>query len=281
MKAVAIRPRVLVALCSAVVIALAMAITLHAQHFPPKASLPEPLRSLAQSHPVDSSCDNMAGDASSDKSKLQNRQKNNFYVTGTPTVITRSVFLRLQQKSDQDGIPHGGPSSMPPDRSVLRNLISVHGMSVGEGTLVRFAAVMIEARHSNTSGGEGVNCSTGGNEDNDIHVDLGQTESDKPCDSLTAEISPHFRPESWDGIEDYEFEGRPLRFTGPLMYDASHTPCRPGKKISPARASIWEIHPVYAIEVCRFKTFSKCRASDDSPWQPLDEWAGENSHKEP
>ena len=45
-----------------------------------------------------------------------------------------------------------------------------------------------------------------------------------------------------------------LRLTGQLFYDASHKPCVfSGGKIverhSPERRSIWEIHPIYRIEV--------------------------------
>ena len=60
------------------------------------------------------------------------------------------------------------------------------------------------------------------------------------------------------------------------MYDAAHRPCSgsPPKAgaSAPARASSWEIHPVYGIEVCKFKTLAKCKAGDDSLWTALDQW---------
>ena len=33
--------------------------------------------------------------------------------------------------------------------------------------------------------------------------------------------------------------------------------------------SNWEIHPVYAIDVCKFTTFTACKPDDDSLWKPL------------
>jgi hypothetical protein len=133
---------------------------------------------------------------------------------------------------------------------------------------------MIEARHSNKDKGESVNCNHSGEEDNDIHIDLAVHNTDAPCTSVTAEVSPHFRPDVWFDIVDEDFGNRPLRFTGPLMFDASHTPCQPGKSTNPKRASIWEIHPVYAIDVCQFRAASRCSASNESAWTPLHQWLG-------
>jgi hypothetical protein len=73
-------------------------------------------------------------------------------------------------------------------------------------------------------------------------------------------------------VSDLE-NGSPLRvrLTGPLFYDASHKPCilnSAGKVIrreSPARQTIWEIHPVYSIEV--FDT-------SKSKWVDLDQSLG-------
>jgi hypothetical protein len=42
---------------------------------------------------------------------------------------------------------------------------------------------------------------------------------------------------------------RPLRITGQMMFDGSHRPCANGSG-SPKRVSVWEIHPVYASDVC-------------------------------
>jgi hypothetical protein len=88
------------------------------------------------------------------------------------------------------------------------------------------------------------------------------------CDSITAEMSPHFRPEDWDsGV--LKSLGRPVRLTGHLFFDGSHKPCRPGKAASPKRASVWEIHPVYQVDVCKNTSLSGCPFGDESKWTPL------------
>ena len=63
-----------------------------------------------------------------------------------------------------------------------------------------------------------------------------------------------------------------MRLTGHLLYDASHRPCRPGHPARPARLSSWEIHPVYAIDVCKNSTLGGCAANDDSKWTPCHVW---------
>jgi hypothetical protein len=97
---------------------------------------------------------------------------------------------------------------------------------------------------------------------------------DDLCNSITAEISPHFRPAAWEEITHRDFTKRPLRLTGHLFFDASHVPCRPNKRASPARFSIWEIHPIYLLDVCKNTTLASCRADRESDWIPFDEWVG-------
>jgi hypothetical protein len=66
----------------------------------------------------------------------------------------------------------------------------------------------------------------------------------------------------------------PMRFTGQVFVDASHKPCKDGKGLpgNPARFTVAELHPVYAIDVCKFATKAKCKWNDDSAWTPLDQW---------
>ena len=125
-----------------------------------------------------------------------------------------------------------------------------------------------------------MNCGETGHANNDIHIYLGMTpEEDDRCESLNAEISPHFRPDTWLEIVGLNISPkRPLRITGQLFFDASHQPCRPNKRHSPARFTSWEIHPVYNIEVCQFKSASSCPLSGTTMWIPFDEWVGEDEH---
>jgi len=187
--------------------------------------------------------------------------------------------VRLQKAADDAGVDSGSP---PADRSVLQDLHTTSsGETIGEGSLVQFVGFILDAHHSNVSKGEGVNCKRKGRENNDIHIVLDETKSVSDfCHTVTAEISPHFRPEDWDsGV--LEELGRPVRLTGQLFFDGSHSPCRPGHPTSPKRASVWEIHPIYQIDVCRNTSLSGCRADDDSKWIPLDQFetADEAQHE--
>ena len=66
---------------------------------------------------------------------------------------------------------------------------------------------------------------------------------------------------------------RPVRISGQLFFDASHQPGRPGQRNEPRlRATLWEIHPVYQIDVCRKSTLAGCRASEAGAWVPLDQF---------
>ena len=162
-------------------------------------------------------------------------------------------------------------NNLPPDRSVLADLYTTSdGFKVGEGSRVVIAAYVLEAHVANTSKGESVNCKHKGVAWNDIHVALGKTPHDELCESVTAEVSPHFRPDGWTASALEHFDGYPYRITGHLFFDASHTPCKNGKG-SPRRKSNWEIHPVYAIDVCVNKSLASCDVRDDSKWQPLHE----------
>ena len=63
-----------------------------------------------------------------------------------------------------------------------------------------------------------------------------------------------------------------FRITGQMMLDGSHRPCTPGHPQSPKRISVWEIHPVYSIDVCTKKTMSACRVNVATDWRPLHEF---------
>jgi hypothetical protein len=205
--------------------------------------------------------------------RLQDRAKNNFCASGTPVAITQATFAELQNAVDQRSVSYGSPNTLPADRSILRNFYTREsGEKLGEGTLVRFAAFVRKAHYSNVAKGEAVSCHSRGADNNDINVSLGQTPDDDACNSITAEISPHFRPSAWNEFIAMNIRNNPVRVTGPLFFDASHRPCSTGGRANPQRLSVWEIHPVYALEVCRNSTLAECPAGDDSNWTPLDQW---------
>ena len=43
-----------------------------------------------------------------------------------------------------------------------------------------------------------MNCNLPSKEENDIHIELmNESDEEDPCKSVTAEMSPHFRPAEW------------------------------------------------------------------------------------
>ena len=59
---------------------------------------------------------------------------------------------------------------------------------------------------------------------------------------------------------------------GQLFFDGSHIACKNGQSQNDfPRLSVWEIHPVYAIDVCTNKEIENCRVDDESVWFPFSE----------
>jgi hypothetical protein len=177
---------------------------------------------------------------------------------------------------------------LPPDRKILIDFFTdSHGRHLGEGMLVRLEGFVFKAQHSNTfvfkgpkdKPGESVNCNQPTLAMNDIHIALAETKAalkGSECETVTAEIIPHHRNVIYNRFDtnpkDFlidakgkkqkqkkgqdKLAGKPLplagaqvRITGQLFFDASHSaPCKNGNG-APKRCSIWEVHPVYAIEV--------------------------------
>ena len=150
-------------------------------------------------------------------------------------------------------------------------------------------AFLIEAHHADLGSGETVNCQGTTEELNDVHIAFGAQADTQECNSVTAEISPHYRPASWNEIGHHEIwnsatnkyrtdpavdarlKSHPYRVTGQLFFDASHSVCPCGvSHCSPVRASLWEIHSVYNIEVCR--AAMPCDENSDADWLAFDTW---------
>lgn len=247
-----------------------------------------------QSHDIDQHCPN-DGCAKQENDKAQNRIKNNFCAAGAAIQISTASIDKLQAAVDQlvqqGTFKYGQSSPQPADRVKLHDLSTVdaNGNSVllGEGKLVTFEGFVLDAKHDDTYvlgsgpqgfGGEGVNCKNSLFDWNDIHVALGETAGAEECASVTAEISPHFRPALWDRFDSnactsphitnpLPIKGLRVRITGQLFFDGSHTPgpcAGPHGVNSFPRRAVWEIHPVYGIEV--FDTVKNKFVS-------LEEWA--------
>ena len=232
-----------------------------------------PFDSIKQHHPIDDTC-SADGSAQPDTPQsAQNDAKNNFCATGTPVDIDFDALHQLQQDASNAGISFGSDSQLPKDRSVLHDLSTKAG-PLSEGMVVRLAAFVMDAHYSNLGKGESVNCKQPDKESNDIHIVLADNEKEQDeCNSVTAEISPHFRPDVWDPTSLNQHNTHLYRFTGQLFFDASHRPCSGGKG-SPKRSSIWEIHPVYALDICT-DPGNNCKVDSEQNWVPFAEQMGE------
>lgn len=265
-----------------------------------------PFARIAEMHEIDRRCPATGKEDGNVYHYAQNAAKNNFAAVGIPIALTVSDFTRLQQAS-QEQIDSGKivlQGKYPEDRKRLQSLIKVHGKLVGEGTMVTLRAYVFRAQYANTkfsklsdgspARGEAVDCDNPELDWNDIHIALSSSANRNldECLTVTAEISPHYRPAAWsrfhDGLNEgvealvsgllkrrvldrMENEDRALyvRLTGPLFYDASHRPCvfsggKVTERHSPERRSIWEIHPIYRIEV--YNALAR-------RWLDLDRWA--------
>jgi hypothetical protein len=261
-----------------------------------------------ESRPIDEHCPN-EGCTQNPPDVLQNKIKNNLCASGTPVEISFVSIDKLQADVDKMVAAHkisygrratpknhgkkGPPSGPPqPDKRPLigsGKLATVdkngHAVKLGEGDLVTIDAFVLDAKHDDTFpfgfGGETVNCKNSLLEWNDIHVALGRTATMAECNSVTAEILPHFRPAVWERFDSNSctvghvtnplpVKGIRVRITGQLFFDGSHLPnscARPNPGGNPLRRSVWEIHPVYKIEVFNVAT---------SGFITLEQWAAQH-----
>jgi hypothetical protein len=272
--------------CVGVLLTVIAVVRGSAQGFDPGCAIP--FDSIRGDPPIDHTCPrrgNVPDPAVADNDAahaLQNEAKNDFCEPGPPAPLTFFSFMRLQQKLDAKvpAAQHWNRDHLPPDRSVLASIhTTTDGMTIGERSVVRVAAWLLKLRKG---GKESCNCEETKKDSVDLHLVLIQTsdrEHAEECTSVTAEISPHARPQNWDGETLLSANHHPLRLTGQLMYDAAHRPCfgdppapRSG---APARVSSWEIHPVYGIDICKKRSLRSCKAGDESVWIPLDQWPGD------
>jgi hypothetical protein len=204
--------------------------------------------------PIDDHC-GIQGGSSDPANQAESKAKNNFCAASQPPrVITYQELLGLQSQSAN--IP-----KRLPDRTMVSKL--------GEGEYVSYVAFIKDAHYSDVGAGEAVNCNIPRNATNDIHIVLLKDPNDDECLSTTAEMSPHYRPPDWTPENLLKASaGHPVRVQGQLFFDGSHTPCSGTSRPKPKRASLWEIHPVYSVDVCTQTTIAECQSST-AEWTSL------------
>ncbi len=228
--------------------------------------------------------------------RAQNSTKNNLCATGAGTTLSFSDLAALQQQVDDAhilyGNAHAGGSGPPVSRTAFTSDHALpDGSSVHEGSIVTLVAYILDSKYSpapSADSGETANCGATFPTRVDIHLTLGETatliptkgpERDKLlCSSVTAEVIPHMRPAVWSNewFTNVRRLQRPVRVTGQLMFDGSHHPCSDGKPTpggNPLRVSSWEIHPVYAVAVCKHGKIGECAPADEASWEKISQVA--------
>lgn len=264
------------------------------------STLPFPVATEARD--IDSSCPaEGASDPDSPKG-LQNRAKNNLCASNNAKTLTFADFMSLQRDAENKHIPFGADGfgadrveHLPTDRKALTmGNFQVSSGTVNEGDVVQIIAFMDDPHPADLGSGENVNCNQPDEPENDIHINLVATPAPpKPkandpdaeqkkadrkaalCKAIVAEVIPHFRPDIFDPKLLFAVAKRrfPVKIAGQLFFDAAHRPCDGDTpRDSSVRGSLWEIHPIYSIDVCKHKTLAQCPATDGSAWQPLDQF---------
>lgn len=202
----------------------------------------------------------------------QNEAKNNFCAADPAQPIAIPDMLTLQTQVQQDStIPFGNSHNHPLTSTAGPAKDRSHLVAMGEGHKVVLQGFVKLARQE---GEENVNCGkTVPNQPqyHDIHISIVQSPDDSECSGVVVEMVPHHRPSGWTAanVEAVANARSAVRVTGQLMFDSSHTPCINGvaNQGDPARASLWEVHPIYQFDVC---TQASCDSG--AGWVPLEAW---------
>lgn len=135
---------------------------------------------------------------------------------------------------------------------------------LGEGDPVVIEGFIIHAKQAEA---ESCNCNLNGRAATDFHVNLVSDPDLTVDDSVVAEITPHIRPKGWTltKLQSLAGERSYVRVTGYLLFDSQHVSVSGGP-----RATLWEIHPITAFEVCSGGNPKACQQGET--WQPLEDF---------
>jgi hypothetical protein len=217
--------------------------------------------------PADSAC---GLEGSGGAEAAQNKAKNDFCASGDPQATSFDDLKNLQAQVTSDtSINWGNRNTADRKKGPTTDRAPLEQM--GEGKLVVVNGFVLIARQE---GAESVNCGKvppATPPYHDIHISLvPSADETSECNGIVVEMSPHHRPAEWTAanVNKLGKAHLPVRVTGHLFFDSSHLPCDGGQASAgnPKRFSLWEVHPIYKLEVCT----GNC--DGDGTWVALSDW---------
>jgi hypothetical protein len=184
----------------------------------------------------------------------------------TPTVVNFETFSQLQTAAV--GLVDEGVDISPSDRDKIKRIETADG-KLGEGSRVRLVAFLSEGKpHPNT--GESVNCNLKTEANNDIHISVTEKRNGSEFDGIVVEMIPQDRPDNWAAKKLEALRGKVLLIEGGLLYDNVHFVNADENNPlggQPKRFSLWEIHPITSLKVCKKMAVSQCDPDRPSDWK--------------
>jgi hypothetical protein len=197
---------------------------------------------------------------------LANKSKRTVPSEGTPTTLTFDTFSQLQSAAVE--LVDQGVEIPPAERDKIKSIETAEG-TVGEGSRVRLVAFLSKGKpHANS--GESVNCNLKTEANNDIHVSVAETKNGSEFEGVVVEMIPQDRPANWTSSKVDQLRGNVLLIEGGLFYDNLHFANGDASNPigrQPKRFSLWEIHPVTSVKVCKKTTVSQCDPDRASDWK--------------
>jgi hypothetical protein len=194
--------------------------------------------------------------------------------SGPFTRLTFQQFVRLQAIVDDKGIDLGHNSHLTQaERDELKDLNLGDGTTAGEGDRVELVGFIASDHELGSSSKESVNCRLNGRfADNDVHIPIVARADDTVFHSVVVEPIPQDRPNSWTlaAFRKLQRDGTQIRIRGQLVLDNAHrvndSPDDAGVSNEPKRLTVWEIHPVKHVFVCK-KASNNCDSTTAAEWR--------------
>jgi hypothetical protein len=197
---------------------------------------------------------------------LLNQLKRTVPAEGTPITVTFDTFSQLQTAAV--GLVDEGVEIAPEDRDKIKSIETAEG-TLGEGSRVRLVAFLSDGTpHANKV--ESVNCNLKSDANNDIHISVAERKNGSEFDGIVVEMIPQGRPDKWTSDNVETLRGKVLLIEGGLLYDNFHVVNADSNNPipnQPKRFSLWEIHPVTSVKVCKRATVSQCNPDRASDWK--------------